>query len=68
MNWKSRKLWLFIASFVAMIAAGFMGRLTYEFIAGLLALPSAYGILNLKEKKVTIQDVVIDSLKGDSDG
>ena len=51
MNWKSRKLWLFVASFVAMLIAGFMGRLTYEFIAGLLALPSAYGIINLKEKK-----------------
>jgi hypothetical protein len=62
MNWKSRKFWLFAASFTAMLVAGFMGRLTYEFIAGLLALPSAYGILNLKEKKVTIQDVVLENL------
>jgi hypothetical protein len=67
MNWRSRKFWLFAASFTAMLVAGFLGKLTYEFIAGLLALPSAYGLLNLKEKRVTIQDVVLENLAGEDD-
>lgn len=60
MNWKSRKLWLFIASFTAMLVAGFLGHLTYEFIAGLIALPSAYGILNLRAKRFAVQDLIIE--------
>lgn len=51
-GWTSRKWVLFIISFIVMCAAGYMGRLTIPFVVGLIVLPSAYGAVNVSQKRL----------------
>jgi hypothetical protein len=54
-KWKSRKLLIFFLSFAAAIALAMLGKFTWELSAFLLALPAAYGYVNVKNKEAVLQ-------------
>lgn len=54
--WTSRKLWFFIASLAIGCGAAIMGHLNYELVTLLCGLPSVYGIVNVRAKKVAQVD------------
>lgn len=50
--WRSRKLWFFMTSLAVGTAAAFAGHLSAELVTLLCALPSVYGVVNVRAKKV----------------
>ncbi|MFG0245733.1 MAG: hypothetical protein ACF8MF_06765 [Phycisphaerales bacterium JB052] len=54
-KWKSRKLLVFALSFVAAIVLAWLGKFTWEISGFLLALPAAYGYVNVRNKETVLK-------------